>query len=392
MLQLYPKQRLWFLVRSMMVLGVVWVLAGLWIDYRFAWLGGLSMLQLFWMVLVPAIVLVIYFAPMLWRNSCPLSTVSLWRFILFGRRKLSKIGIKANERTGLHGKLYELIRKRGLAVSALLFWGIVPYRLLLFNGDSHATFWLIVSVFGAAFIFGALFPVKSGWCTSICPMAAAEKAYGMNPAKQVKNTRCHFYNQEQGKVMSCSGCSFNCWDVVEPEHAYWQQSTEKIFHDTLNAEMRKIFVGTLPGFMLAFFLLANKIVALPAAGPRVLWLYFLFALAMSLSYFAYAALKRGAYHKIKWSGPEDAEGRARYAVAKRKIELSIVTLSMNIILFFLTYAWAFTLYPKLFGENLEVQGVLWSILLLAFFSASMVGLRSGWNEKPGPGNYRPNWW
>lgn len=375
-----------------MVLGVVWVLWGLWVDYRFSWLGGVSMLQFFWLILMPVIVLVMYLSPMLWRNSCPLSTVSLWRFLLFGRRKLSKFGIKANERTGLHGKLYELIKKRGLAVSAILFWLIVPYRLVLFNADSHSTFWLLVGVFGAAFLFGALFPVKSGWCTSICPVAAAEKAYGMNPAFQIKNTRCHFYNQEVGKVMSCSGCSFNCWDVVEPEHAYWQQSTEAVFHDTVNAKMRKIFVGTLPGFMLAFFLMANKLLILPSSEGRVAGIYTLFFLLMAFSYLVYSWLKRRAHARIKAHMTDEVDGRMRYAVAKRRIELFLVTLSMNIIVFFLSYAWAFTLYPKFFGTNVEVQGVLWSMLLFAFFFASLIGIRSGWNEKPGPGNYRPHWW
>ncbi len=394
MQKLFPNQRLWFLVRTMMVAGIVWVLVGLYIDYHFIFLKGLSMRELFWMIIMPAIVLCMYFSPMLWRNSCPLSTVSLWRFVLFGRRKLSRIGIKANERTGLHGKLYQIIRKRGLVVSALLFWFIVPYRLLLFNTDSLATFWLLIIVFAAAFIFGALFPVKSGWCTSLCPVAAAEKVYGMNPAFEVKNNRCHFYNEEQKTVVTCSGCSFNCSDVVEPEHAYWQQALEKVFHATLNAEMRKLFVATLPGFMAMFFLLANKTIALPKATLfiKMTYLYGYMGVAMLLSWCFYVLVKKIAWRKIIARVAEAQAREVEYAIAKRKLDLLYVNLSMNIIVFATTYIWSHVLYSKFFGADAVAESMVWTVLYFTFFFISFFGVRSSWGEKPGPGNYRPHWW
>jgi hypothetical protein len=352
------------------------------------------MRELFWMIIMPAIILTMYFSPMLWRNSCPLSSVSLWRYVLFGRRKLSVMGIKANELSGLHGKLHQIIRKRGLVISALLFWVIVPYRLILFNTDSLALFWLLVTVFAAAFIFGALFPVKSGWCTSICPVAAAEKVYGMNPAFEVKNNRCHFYNEETKAVTACSGCSFNCSDVIEPEHAYWQQALEKIFHNTLNAEMRKIFVATLPGFMAVFFLLANKMILLPKADLllRMSYLYGYIVLAMSVSWIVYVGIKKVAWHGIIDTLTESKDREVAYAIAKRKLDLTFVTIAMNIIVFATTYAWAFVLYPKFFGLDTIAQSLLWTILYFIFFFISFVGIRTSWDEKPGFGNYRPHWW
>jgi hypothetical protein len=393
MQSLYPNQRLWFLIRLLMILGVVFVLVGLYVDYRFSFIGGVSMREVFWMILMPAVVLCMYFSPMLWRNSCPLSTVSLWRFILFGRRKLTLMGSKANELTGFHGKLQQLIRKRGLVISALLFWVIVPYRLVLFNADSMGTFWLIVGVFTAAFVFGALFPVKSGWCTSICPIAAAEKVYGMNPAFEVKNNRCHYYNAEQKMVMTCSGCSFNCSDVVEPEHAYWQQALDKVFHATLNAEMRKIFVATLPGFMIMFFLLANKIIALPKDfSTKVIFLYGWVALGMIISFMLYVLVKKLAWQNIIKITEDAKEREVAYAIAKRKLDLFVVTASMNVIVFATTYTWTFVLMPKIFGAEPIRQAVAWTILYFTFFFISFFGLRSSWHEKPGPGNYRPHWW
>ncbi len=391
---LYSHQKIWFTVRAVMLVGIGLVMYGLYLDFHFTWLGGLSTRELFWMILMPAVVLCMYFAPMLWRNSCPLSTVSLWRFLLFGRRKLSRVGIRANELTGLHGKLYQLIRKRGLLVSALLFWSIVPYRLIIFNADSQSLFWLLVWVFGGAIIFGALFPVKSGWCTSICPVAAAEKVYGMNPAFAVKNNRCHFFDTTQGKVMSCSGCSFNCGDVIDPEHAYWQQALEKVFHNTLNAEMRKIFLATLPGFMATFFLLANKVIVLPKVDllTKLLYLYGYIALGMLISWVGYVLLKKLSWQSIIKESQESATRELAYAVAKRRIELFIMTFSMNIIVFATTYSWSFVLYPKFFGADLVAQNVVWTVIYFTFFFISFFGLRSSWGEKPGPGNYRPHWW
>lgn len=391
---LYSHRKTWFVIRAVMLIGIALVMYGLYIDFRFSFLAGLSTRELFWMILMPAVVLTMYFAPMLWRNSCPLSTVSLWRYVLFGRRRLSQIGIKANELTGLYGKLYQIIRKRGLLISALLFWGIVPYRLILFNADSQSLFWLLVWVFGGAFIFGALFPVKSGWCTSICPVAAAEKVYGMNPAFEVKNNRCHFFDSTQGKAMSCSGCSFNCGDVIDPENAYWQQALEKVFHNTLNAEMRKIFLATLPGFMAMFFLLANKVIVLPKAEllTKLVYLYGYITLGMLISWGFYVLLK-----KLSWQGiiKETQDGNARelaYAIAKRRIELFIMTFSMNIIVFATTYSWSYVLYPKFFGADIVAQGMVWTITYFSFFFISFFGLRSSWNEKPGLGNYKPHWW
>ncbi len=393
MAQLYPHRKFWFAFRAVMVLGILLVAIGLYYDIHIPFLFGLSVREIFWLILLPIIVVIMYLAPMLWRNICPLATVSMWRYAMFGRRKLSKIGIKANELTGVMGVLHDLIRKRGLLVSVLLFWSIIPYRLIAFNADSHATFWLVAAVFGAAFVFGALFPVKSGWCTSICPMAAAEKAYGMNPAIEVKNNRCYFLNQPENKVMSCSGCSFNCWDVVEPEFGYWQASGQGIFHATLNAHMRKVFVATLPGFMLAFSLVSSKVLVIPGAGgAKVFTLYAFFAVMMVLSAVVYYTFKAMKKKSIRKSIVDSKEAETAYSVAKRRLDLFVVGLSMNVIWVFLSYAWTHSLLVKIFAIDEVAQGVLWTILVFAFFFVSLGGMRSGWNEKPGVGNYRTSWW
>ncbi|MCW1888242.1 MAG: hypothetical protein KIH67_001670, partial [Candidatus Moranbacteria bacterium] len=193
---------------------------------------------------------------------------------------------------------------------------------------------------------------------------------------------------------SCSGCSFNCGDVIDPENAYWQQALEKVFHSTLNAEVRKVFLATLPGFMAMFFLLANKVIVLPKAPlmTKVSALYGYMIIGMLVSWVGYVILKKLSWQGIIRETKVSEEREIAYAIAKRRIELFIMTFSMNIIVFATTYTWAYVLYPKFFGADVVAQGVLWTVVYFIFFFISFFGLRASWNEKPGLGNYRPSWW
>jgi len=405
-----PDRLLWFSLRSSMVLVIIFVFFGLWTDMHIPFLGNFSVREIFWMVLMPVAVLTMYLAPLFWRNVCPLATTSLWYHNLFGKRRLEKLGLAANARTGVRGAVYCFLRSRGLVISAILFFAIIPYRLVSFNTDSMASFWLLLAVFGAAAVFGALFPVKSGWCTSLCPVAAAEKAYGMNPAFAAKNTRCHFVDPKSGKLSNCSGCSFNCGDVVEPEHAYWKAESLKVFHDSLNARVRKAFVAMLPGFMFSYFLLASRWVEFPYAegAARVVVIYGFFLVSMSVSaalYFSTKVLIR------KWSfrndpavcAPElaavpggqgsldEAACNTRYQLGKHRLDLFFVTLSVNIIWFFASNVLVNIFLARVFGFGTEVGAVIWTAAVFGFFFLSIFGTRSGWNER-GPAQYKASWW
>jgi hypothetical protein len=379
-----------------MLLVTVLVLWGLWNDVKFASLNGLSMREIFWMVLMPIVVVTIYLSPSLWRNVCPLSTTSLWRFNLFGRRKLARLGLVANQRTGLVGKAYDFLRKKGMLVSALLFWTIVPLRLVYFNGSTEMTFWLIVGVFALAALMGVFFPVKSGWCTSICPISAVEKTYGLNPAFHVPNTRCHFYNQEQKRVLSCSGCSLNCTDVMDPEHAYWQATSNKVFHNTVNAEMRKIFLATLPAFLLVFYLVANKIILLPQGsnGAKAAFVYSLTAIVMLAAYALYAGIKKRLYNRAeRQSGSLNIEQpNPLYSLYKHRLDLVFVAVTMNIIWVFSAYALVEKVFGRVFSLSGEAKISLLFFLVLAFLALSLFSVRDGWKEDFRLGHHKPHWW
>lgn len=395
--ELYPRRLTWFFVRFAMIVITIAVAWGLYTDLKFASLNGLSMREMFWMVLMPIVVVTIYLSPMLWRNVCPLATVNLWHFSLFGRRRLCQDRQSAHQCSVPLKRAHEFLRKKGLFISALLFWFIVPARLFLFNANANATFWMLVVVFAAAFIAGFFFPVKSGWCTSICPMAAVEKTYGLNPAFFFKNTRCHFYSESRKRVLNCSGCSFNCGDVVDPEHAYWQAGSNKLFHDTVNARMRKIFLATLPTFLLSFYLIANKIIVLPD-GPilrKALFVYSFFAIMMVFSYVLYAHIKRILRAKV-----ERIEGSLHlekpsvlYALYKRRLDLVFVMVIMNIIWVASAYALVYKILGKIFPTVPErSEFILWMLLVALFFVLSLFSTRNGWRETPEPGHYKPSWW
>jgi hypothetical protein len=379
-----PDRLFWFSLRSAMMLVIAFVFFGLWTDMRIGWLGNFSVREIFWMVLMPVAVLTMYLAPLLWRNVCPLATTSLWHYNLFGRRRLEKFGIAANVRTGIRGAMYCFLRSRGLVVSAVLFFAIIPYRLVSFNSDSMASFWLLLSVFAAAAVFGALFPVKSGWCTSLCPVAAAEKAYGMNPAFSVKNTRCRYVDPNSKKFSNCSGCSFNCGDVVDPEHAYWAAESNKVFHDALNARVRKAFVAALPGFVSAYFLLASRWIEFPYAEgvEKVVVIYGFFFVLMGVSYFMYAIMKR----IVRGTSADDAA----YQLGKHRLDLFFVTIAINIIWFFASNVLVNTFLAQVVGFGEGVGAVIWTAVVFGFFFLSIFGARSGWNERPK--SYRTGWW
>jgi hypothetical protein len=394
---LYPHRIWWVLLRISTIIATSFVLWGLYTDARFSSLNGLSMREIFWLVLMPVIIVIIYLSPMLWRNICPLASVNLWHFSLFGRRRIGQGKLTAHQDSAFIKKAHGFLRKKGLLISALLFWSLVPARLFLFNGSSLATFYMVAFVFIAAFVMGFLFPIKSGWCTSICPMAAVEKTYGMNPAFASNNARCHVYSAPQKRVVSCSGCSFNCSDVVNPEHAYWQANSNKAFHDTVNSSMRKIFLATLPAFLISFYLMSNVFIPMPSdvLWKRALFVYSFFALTMLCSYVLYWCIKKVLQAKAeKIDGALHIEKPSMtYALYKRRLDLSFVTIIMNIIWIASSYALVYKIVAKVFPLiAFDTLLLSWILLMLLFFALTIFSLWNGWNETPEPDHYKPSWW
>ncbi len=392
----YAHRTTWNVLRGLLLALTVWIFWGLWHDVRFDALGGLSMRELFWMVLVPGMVVIIHFSPTLWRNICPLASTNLLHFVLFGRRRLARLGLAANDRTGFLGWLHDFLRRKGLLLSALFFCLAVPLRLVWFNQSAEATFWLLLAAFTTAFVMGILLPVKSGWCTSLCPISSVEKIYGLNPAFAFKNTRCHFPNPGTGQVQSCSGCSLNCVDVIEPEHAYWQNMARLELHDSVNAVARKTFIAVLPGFLLQYYLVSFQYIELPddPAG-RFGLVYATLAVFILSTFVLYFGVKRFLRFLVErregalnWTAPS-----ARYALLKHRLDLLWMAVIMNIIWFFTMKGLFGTVLPKAVGlVHGPLSGQLFVAVCTVFAILTLYNVRNGWGESFGPGHYRPSWW
>ncbi len=132
-------------------------------------------IAIMWNIFIPAAPALVTIAPGLWRNICPMATVSL----LPRRLGLSR-RMKMPER---------LAAWLGLA-SVIALFAIVPLRHISLNTNGQATAAMLALAAAVAVLVGYLFEWRSGWCTSLCPIHPVEKLYGSAPAFTFKNARC----------------------------------------------------------------------------------------------------------------------------------------------------------------------------------------------------------
>ncbi len=144
-------------------------------------------LAIMWNILIPVAPALVVVAPGLWRNICPMATVSL----LPRRFGLSRGRTPSRRLAGLLGLA---------SVSALFL--IAPLRHLSLNTDGPMTALMLVLAAGIAVAMGIAFEWRSGWCGSLCPIHPVEKLYGFAPAITVGNRRCD----------CCAKCTTPCPD------------------------------------------------------------------------------------------------------------------------------------------------------------------------------------
>lgn len=178
--------------------------------------------------IVPAMPLVFFVAPGLWRNVCPMAASNqLPRLLGVGGRRA----------------VPTWLRNRGYLVAMVLFFGIAGSRLAGLDGNGRATATVLVVAFTAAVTGGLVFKGKSGWCSSICPLLPLQRAYGQTPFVTVRNSHC----------TSCVGCAKNCYDFRP--RAAWQ--ADMADEDPRWSGPRRLFAATLPGFVTGFFVVAE---------------------------------------------------------------------------------------------------------------------------------------
>lgn len=182
-------------------------------------------LFIFWDVIITIAPALFVFGIGLWRNICPLGTISLVpRYLNLSK----KIKIKQKTVKALH------------FISVILLLILAPLRHLIFDQNGFSTAILLVFVSFLAFILGLVFDSKSIWCSGLCPVFPVEKLYSINNSLSLTNAHC----------TTCSGCTSSCPDskIEGPP-----------FKDDFFLErLTKFFiVGAFPGFIWGWFQVPN---------------------------------------------------------------------------------------------------------------------------------------
>jgi len=270
--------------RWIAILTVVGVCASL--AMKASW-HGVKLLDVFWQGTVPLVPLILLIAPHLWRRICPVAVLN----VVAARigREDHKVGL-----TRLPQRVSVFIKRYGVVLAASLLWVLVPMRLLLFNQSAHATLFLILAIAVAAITLGFSGHWKAAWCSSVCPVYPVEKLYGAAPVWSLPDARCVPANDAR----SCFRCSLNCLDVPESEKQYWNVM-ERVGSKHAADVVRRFFLGSFPGFVLAYWFLSGTGVR-PGFASSIFGVYATFLLFMFSSYGCYLLAHRvfGASRRV----------------------------------------------------------------------------------------------
>jgi NADPH-dependent 2,4-dienoyl-CoA reductase/sulfur reductase-like enzyme/ferredoxin len=206
------------------------------------WIRPAGSLFFFWNILVPLLPITFMVAPGFWRNVCPLAAANqaprLWGFT-----------------RGLQQPAF--LRNRGYIIAIALFAAIMSSRKPLFDHNGAALSILLFSVIVGAFVMGATFKGKSGWCSSMCPLLPVQRLYGQTPFVTVPNSHCQ----------PCVGCTKNCYDF-NPGAAYQADMHEP---DVDWAAPRTFFAGAFPGLIYGFFSVPSHSDTIHIYGHIFVW-------------------------------------------------------------------------------------------------------------------------
>jgi len=178
-------------------------------------------LSAIWDVLIPAAPALLVFAPGLWRNICPLGTVSQLA------RHLGR---------GLRLRATPKMRSSLAAASTALLLLLVPSRHVGLDDSGLVSAAALVALGMLALVAGYVFDGKSGWCSGLCPVHPVEQLYGTRPAVTFTNAHC----------VECVGCVPVCPDST-PAMSPLAQGVTKLQH-ALGLVLMGGFVGFVWGW------------------------------------------------------------------------------------------------------------------------------------------------
>ncbi|MCF6222922.1 MAG: hypothetical protein L3J34_04250 [Flavobacteriaceae bacterium] len=177
----------------------------------------------FWNVLIPIAPALLVVATGLWRNICPLASISLIsRHLGFSNNK--KLKVKQQAKLQL--------------ISVVLLFMIIPLRHTLFNTNGPATAILIGVTILFAVVLSFKYDWKSAWCSGLCPIHPVEKLYGRKSLFELPNAHCS----------SCVNCVSVCPDSTTNIHPLYKK--KKKFNQRISGTL---MIGGFPGFIWGWF-------------------------------------------------------------------------------------------------------------------------------------------
>jgi hypothetical protein len=203
-------------------------------------------LRILWYVAIPILPATFLINTQLWRNICPLATLTTLTGNHVGSHTIQRKWV------GLVGGL-------GIILLAVM----VPARRFLFNTDGMVLAATVGAVAVLALVGGLLFNKRAGFCNSICPILPVERLYGQRPLLSIPNARCP----------KCTLCTrLGCLDLT-PEKSAVQVLGEA--RDTRRWPFTAFgaFALGFPGFVAGYNLLTDVPLssALGVYGTVALW-------------------------------------------------------------------------------------------------------------------------
>ena len=145
-----------------------------------------------------------------------------------------------------------------------------------------------------AILMGLALPLKSGWCSSICPVYPVENLYAISPFLYADNTLCAGKVPASKPQMLCNGCTRHCLDLKIGAAA------EKSRRTGVRWRPRRVvraFINSFPGFLIAYGLLDSYSATVRFSGfSGAFASYAVFAIAMFVS-FSISSLTRRFFNK-----------------------------------------------------------------------------------------------
>jgi nitrite reductase (NADH) large subunit len=212
-----------------------------------------------WSAIIPVLPAAFLVNVQLWRNVCPLATLTLLPGDKRGSRRLSEGAVRA---AGVAGVLLLVI--------------LVPARRMLFNVDGPVLALTVAAVGVLALCAGLAYERKAGFCNAICPVLPVERLYGQRPLVRVPHVRC----------ATCTQCTERgCIDLSYAGSVRTALGPQRLTGGWMLSPFGA-FASSFPGFIVGYYTTTN----VPPAGTLAVYGHVL--QSMALSFLVVAVLAR----------------------------------------------------------------------------------------------------